>query len=114
MVTPAWDAPAASILEYMADEATPLLAESSTTAPSISRRAVCGQPAQLLDRPVSNVGSATGHEPTAHTATALHVVAASNTDPHIVTLLATVEDHRTDYRRDIDTILAGLQVLPPH
>ncbi|MGV0837368.1 LpqN/LpqT family lipoprotein [Mycolicibacterium thermoresistibile] len=75
----------------------------------VSDHTLCGLPAQTIDYltpPMGNVGP--------HPATVLMVVMDTGVTVYMVTVTAqTFDPDDPTYRRDVDTMLSGFQVLPP-
>lgn len=104
-VAPAEAAPAEAIFAEMTDR-DPQMATGDLT---VTARSVCGLPAQTLTR---NEAATDADAAIARPGTVLQVVAEADGETHVVTVTATAGPDNPGYRRDIDTVLAGLQVLP--
>jgi hypothetical protein len=74
---------------------------------------VCGLPAQTRTRPGGEVGLGAPNVPVTRPVTTLAVVAKGGAETYLVTLITTAEPDNPNYQRDAETILSGLEILPP-
>lgn len=105
-LAPVEDAPAEAIFAEMSHRDPPTVTGDLT----VTERSVCGLPAQKLTQ---NEAASDADAASTRPGTVLHVVAEADGETYVVTVIATVDSDKPDYRRDIDTVVSGLQVLPP-